>query len=231
MASTTVQAKADNQLDSMLVEFLEDTHLPDKARPNDSAVASKPARRRSRPKPKPKAKGDGLTLKQKVMVDAYLDKSNPKTYSNKTQSALVAYNIAPDNTNLAGQVGHDTLKIPKVQNYLERRCEEMGIGVEVRVDTLRQIVKGEGVTKTTIKHKTKAAGDNEFKVTRIQEVETPPRVHDRIIAIKEINSMTGYYKQQEIDKQIALSEVRSMYDKIVGTGKNRARGEKESRDI
>ena len=184
-----------------------------------SAVANKTKRAK-------KSKGGDLTLKQKTMVDAYLDKSNPITYSNKTQSALVAYNIPKDNTNLAGQIRHEVLNVPKVRNYMEQRCEEMGIGVEVRLGTLQDIAKGTGTTRTIIKHKTKDINTGKLKTTRIQEVLSPPRIHDRIIAIKEINNMTGYYKQQEIDKHVALAEVTAMYKAIVGTGAAGDRGER-----
>ncbi len=67
-----------------------------------------------------------------------------------------------------------------------------------------------------IAHKTVNADTGRLRLTRVQEIEAPPRIHDRIAAIKELNSMTGFYKQQDIDKQIALSEVNDMYKRIVG---------------
>ncbi|KKN21308.1 hypothetical protein LCGC14_0926860, partial [marine sediment metagenome] len=56
--------------------------------------------------------------------------------------------------------------------------------------------------------------------SRRQEIIAPVRVHDRIRAIEQLNTMTGYYKQQEIDKQVALREVDDLYNRIVqDTGK------------
>ncbi len=170
----------------------------------------------TKPKRKPKAENRPLTLKQKRLVTAYLDKDNPKTFGNGTQSALVAYNIDPSNTNLAGQMAHQQLNNPKLINYLERHCEKMGIGIEVRLDSLRTFIQGRSTQKTVIRHKTPDRDTGKLKTVRTQEIEAPPRIHDRIAAIKELNNMTGFYKQQEIDKQIALSEVNDMYKRIVG---------------
>ena len=224
MSKKSIECKAEKDLDSMLSVFLGDNkdQIPavnEVSSTKRSAVANKIKRAK-------KSKGGELTLKQKTFVNAFLDKDNPSTYGNKTQSAIVAYNISPDNPNLAGQVGYRTANKDKVINYMEQRCEEMGIGVEVRLGTLQSIAKGQGTTKTIIKHRTKDVNTGKLKTTRIQEVLSPPRIHDRIVAIKEINNMTGYYKQQEIDKHVALAEVNAMYKAIVGTGAAGDRGER-----
>ena len=208
-------SKGQKQIDKLLADFLPTKDLPTtpQAQPIDTLLS--PSSSSVKPKRKSQAKP---TLKQKALVDAYLDKSNPLTYSNGTQSALVAYNIPPDNRNLAGQIAHQTLNSPNVINYLEQQCRDMGIGVEVRLSKLRTFIAGKCTQKTIIRHKVPDKETGKLKLTRTQEIEAPPRIHDRIAAIKELNNMTGFYKQQEIDKQIALSEVNEMYKRIVGKG-------------
>ncbi len=163
------------------------------------------------------------TLKQKLLVNAYLDKSNTKTFGNQTQSALSVYNTT--NTEVARCIARQTLQSQPVQNYLEQKCQEMGMGIEVRLSTLRSFIAGQGYQKTTVNHYTPVKDEDgkpteELVLSRRQEIIAPVRVHDRIRAIAQLNTMTGYYKQQEIDKQVALREVDDMYNRIVqDTGK------------
>lgn len=70
-----------------------------------------------------------LTLKQKIFIEAYLEKKNA------TQAALKAYDTTDYNT--AGNIGSENLKNPKIMAFLEAAAEEAAGNIMQLAQTAR----------------------------------------------------------------------------------------------
>ena len=83
------------------------------------------------------------TLKQKLLVNAYLDKSNTKTFGNQTQSALSVYNTT--NKEVARCIARQTLQSEPVivlscSMARIRSCTRTGAMISCRRDSLSSSV-------------------------------------------------------------------------------------------
>lgn len=68
----------------------------------------------------------GVTDKQAVWFSLYTDPSNPTTYLNATQSALVAYDTTSSNS--ARQIGHDNKR--RLKPHFKKWLDEEGLSEE-----------------------------------------------------------------------------------------------------
>lgn len=153
-----------------------------------------------------------MTLKQKLFCEAYLDRQ-ADTYSNATKSAQTAYTTK--NANSAHMIGSDNLHKPTIQNYLERRAEELGIGVQVRLKTYGDIAGGATPRTTTTRVYGRAKSGDMVLMRRIVS-DAPVKDADRIKALQAIDNITGLKEQREIDKEYAMREYEDLYRRIVG---------------
>lgn len=163
-----------------------------------------------------------LTIKEKVFIDFYTNKDNKQTYLNGVQSALRVYT---DNYKSAGAMASQKLKEPRIINYLESELDKQGMNTKVRLGILADLARGGARKSITRQYAKSYNAEGEAigtpRLTSKMEVITPVRDSDRIAAVKEMNAMTGLYKQQDIDKSQALREIEDMYDKIVGVRKSK----------
>ena len=151
------------------------------------------------------------TLKQKDFADAYMDKDNPDTYGNGTQSALKAYNT--ESSNAANQIAMETLQSPTVQTYIEQINAAQGNSIEERSIVLAQVVNGSHIART---HST--LRDSEGKVINKTEVVKEPSVKDILHAIDLSNKVEGVYNRASVQEHVAKREydikVQAMRDEM-----------------
>lgn len=141
-----------------------------------------------------------ITLKQKKLVEYYIDENSP-TYDNKTQSAIKAGYSA----RAASSTAVETLKSRNVLSYLDYYADKYGVGREVRMNILADAAKG-NITQTITTKQLNANGD----IERSTVVERTPTTKDRIQAVQEINKLTGAYNDAELQKEVASKTYKTL---------------------
>ena len=143
-----------------------------------------------------------LSPKEKAFVHAYVDKDNPKTFGNGTQSALKAYKHKTEP--VAASQASNMLRKPKIQNYLELVCEDQDMGIADRVRILAATAHG----RTTKRTESYRVEDGIETLSGVVVAEPPHR--DRISAIDVLNKATGAYDRAHEAVKIEAEEWRKL---------------------
>lgn len=123
-----------------------------------------------------------LNLKQQRFIGCYIDPESP-TYGNATRSYMLAYGAKYET---AVTNGSRLLRNARVREALRREMEKMDLGIDVRLGTIADIIKGMYITES----QTKYVGQNgEGKGTAITR--TTPKPSEVIKAVELANKITG----------------------------------------
>lgn len=132
-----------------------------------------------------------LTLKQRDMITAYIDKDNKDTYSNKTNSYVSAYGRKSSRA-VEYTEAYQEFKKPRVRTAVNDILDSLGYGRLVRLSQLSKIGQGQYVSHS----KKSVYSLNELGVPtlqRIEEYESNPSA-DSIIKVNDmIAKLTGEY--------------------------------------
>ncbi len=135
-------------------------------------------------KPKTRCK-----FEKDLFVAAITNYNNPKTFGNRKQAALTIHPNMSDGS--AANEGVRLMNDKYVMNEIERVIEEAGVGFQVRVQTLRDIIKGE-----CLRFDTEEAWNAELEEwVPIRRKKVQPTFTERINALKVLNTMDGTDKK------------------------------------
>lgn len=119
-----------------------------------------------------------LNLKQQLFVQYYIDHSSP-TFGNGFQSYKKAYGTTNDAAAMA--CACRLLGKVMIQNAMTEEMAKMDMGVDVRIDKLAEILRGDHVTRKTVVNK-----DGSGCI-----IESTPSVGDIIRVVNVINRLEG----------------------------------------
>ena len=170
-----------------------------------------PEIKENRPKLKRK-----LTLKQQLFIDNYVNKDNPKTFSNGTQSVMEAYNY--DNKNMSAVQANNLLSNSNVVDSIQQYIDDLGMGSKVRLKSINQVITGKHL-KTTSTITTDTEGKKYKSITT-----TSPSASETLKAVDLVEKITGTYDKNKAKADIITEELKGLIRKQRAALTGKARG-------
>lgn len=168
-------------------------------------------------RPQSPKKNSQLTLRETDFIDHLLS-DDPYYRNNITRSARRAYNCSSNDS--AQSTGSKVLRRPRVQAQLEKLARAKGVGLEVRLTRLAEIIHGTRTATSTSTHYIRET-DEHGKLTgrfvpQSRTVHESTPTHDQTIkAVELINKTTGHYHAVRTNVAQARREIDAIMDDLV----------------
>jgi len=154
---------------------------------------------------KQSAESKPLKLQHRQFINYYTNIDNKETFGNGTQSYLATYPNADYST--ATVNASKLLSKTSIRSEIELLVEQMNLGNQVRLQTIKQIILSQTSQKTVTKATDKDGNTYETVVER------PPTATERLKAIDLLAKLDGTYDKNRVKADIMSSELKSIIKK------------------
>lgn len=149
---------------------------------------------------------DKLSIRQRAFVKALTSPDSP-TFGNQTQSYSVAYNQA--DRDAASVHGSRVVGISSVATAIRDEIERQGLGAEVRIGSIRDIIHGRHKARSTTTSKRNDDGTVETTT------ETTPRAQDVLKAVALLDRLDGTDSARQAEARAKADALRELTRSIM----------------
>lgn len=143
-----------------------------------------------------------MNPRQEVFVSKYTDINDPKTFSNATQSALVACNSST--REVASVQGTRLLSNVSVKNAIDEQLKELNLDSKVRLKAIKEVILA------NYKQETETISTDKAGNTYTAKTYKTPSARERLQAVDLIEKISGTYDKNKAKADIMSSELKSL---------------------